>query len=91
MNKTQPVMARVAPEVKDKLRAIARSTKRSESFLAREAIEAFVEANAWQIEIIKEGLDAVKAGEPGIPHDEVITLVEAGRTKRARTTHRRRP
>lgn len=71
MSKTVSVITRVAPEVKEKLQALAKSTKRSEAYLAREAIEAYVEHNAWQVKEIKEALDAVMAGEPGIPHEDV--------------------
>jgi predicted DNA-binding protein len=52
-------MARVSPEVKEKLRAIAKNTKRSEGFLAREAIEHFVDTNDWQIALI-EGAEVAR-------------------------------
>ena len=81
MSKTIPVMTRVTPEVKERLRAIAKSMKRSESYLAKEAIEAYVETSAWQIEVIREGLKAVKGGEPGIPHEKVAAWIESRGTK----------
>ena len=81
MVKSVPVMTRVSPKVKEKLQAIAKSTKRSESFLAKEAIEAFVDVNAWQLETIRHGLDSLKRGEPGIPHERVAAWLESRGTK----------
>jgi len=72
MPKSVPVMTRVKPEVKEALRAMAEDTNRSESFVAAEAITAYVEANAWQVELIRKRL--VEAGEPDakfVPHEEV--------------------
>jgi predicted transcriptional regulator len=77
MTKTVLVTTRVEPAVKKKLRAIAASTKRSESFLANEAIEAFVSANEWQVELIKQRLDAAKRGAPSVPFDRVKEWMES--------------
>ena len=71
MAKTVLVTARVEPDVKKKLRAIAESTQRSESFLAKEAIEAYVETNEWQVALIKERLAEAKKGGPTVPHEQV--------------------
>lgn len=40
---------RLEDAVKDKLEKLAESTHRSRSFLAAEAIKAYVESNEWQI------------------------------------------
>ncbi|MBL8704881.1 MAG: ribbon-helix-helix protein, CopG family [Rhodospirillales bacterium] len=75
MAKTALVTARVDPAVKKKLQALAESTQRSESFLAKEAIEAYVEANNWQVALIKdrlaEAMADAKAGKRGIPVSEM--------------------
>jgi len=42
---TTVITTRIAPALKTKLEALARSTKRSKSFLAAEAIAAYVELN----------------------------------------------
>jgi predicted transcriptional regulator len=75
-------MTRVRPAVKAKLRAIAESTQRSESFLAKEAIEAYVEVNDWQVALIKERLAEAKTGTPGIPLEKVEAWVRSWGTKR---------
>jgi predicted transcriptional regulator len=90
MASTVPVMARVSPEVKEKLRAIAKSTKRSEGFLAREAIEHFVNMNDWQIALIEDRLAEVRAGGETISHDEVAAWLDAKGTAAERPMPGRR-
>jgi predicted transcriptional regulator len=46
-----------------KLEALVRSTKRSKSFLAAEAIAAYVEFNEWQIGEITDGIKELGSGE----------------------------
>jgi RHH-type transcriptional regulator, rel operon repressor / antitoxin RelB len=48
--------------LKAKLGAIARSTKRSESDLAAEAIGAFLALNEWQIDEIESGIADLDSG-----------------------------
>jgi RHH-type rel operon transcriptional repressor/antitoxin RelB len=57
------VTARVDGALKAKLEALARSTKRSKSYLAAEAIAAYVELNEWQIGEITAGIAELDAGE----------------------------
>ena len=47
---------RLEDEVKDRLDALAEATRRSKSFLAAEAIRAYVESNEWQIGEIQAAL-----------------------------------
>ena len=54
---------RLEDEVKDRLDLLAASTQRSKSFLAAEAIRAFVETNEWQIGEIKAALKEAKASD----------------------------
>ena len=68
---------RLKPGVKDKLDTLARDTKRSKSYLASEAIETYVNINAWQVEHIKAALAEDEAGAPGVPHDEVMRWMES--------------
>ena len=53
---TTVVTTRINAALKAKLEALARSTKRSKSFLAAEAIAAYVELNEWQIGEIAAGI-----------------------------------
>ena len=52
---TTVLTTRINAALKAKLEALARSTKRSKSFLAAEAIAAYVELNEWQIGEIAGG------------------------------------
>jgi predicted transcriptional regulator len=53
---------RLDDDVKDRLDVLADATKRSKSFLAAEAIRAFVETNEWQIGEIQAALKEADAG-----------------------------
>lgn len=60
---TTIVTARIDSTLKAKLDALARNTKRSKSYLATQAITAYVEQNEWQIAEIKAGIAELDAGE----------------------------
>jgi len=59
---TAVVTVRVDAELKSKLEALARSTKRSKSYLAAEAIAAYVALNEWQIAEIEAGIADLETG-----------------------------
>jgi len=72
---------RVDAAVKKRLEKLARSTGRSRSFLAAEAIGEFVDVNEWQIGGIRQAMAALDRGE-GVAHDEVEQWVRSwGRAK----------
>ena len=54
---------RLEDEVRDRLDRLAEATQRSKSFLAAEAIRAFVETNEWQIREIRAALREADAGD----------------------------
>jgi predicted transcriptional regulator len=60
---TTVLTTRINAALRAKLEALARSTKRSKSFLAAEAIAAYVENNEWQIGEIAAGVAELDAGE----------------------------
>lgn len=76
MAKSTTVSVRLSPEMKDRLETLARDTHRSKSFLAAEAINAYIENNAWQIEGIRKALRKADAGGPFIAHDDVEHYME---------------
>jgi len=57
------VTLRLDDAVKDKLEKLAESTHRSRSFLAAEAIKAYVDSNEWQINEIHNALQEADAGD----------------------------
>ena len=60
---TTVITTRIDAALKAKLEALARSTKRSKSFLAAEAIAAYVEINEWQIGEITAGIKELDSGK----------------------------
>ncbi|EGF93454.1 ribbon-helix-helix protein, copG family protein [Asticcacaulis biprosthecium C19] len=62
---------RLSADLKARLERVADNTRRSKSWLAGEAIEAYVERELEIIEGIERGLADVRAGRV-TPHDEVM-------------------
>ena len=54
---------RLDDKVKDRLDRLATSTHRSKSYLAAEAIRAFVEINEWQVAEVREAVGEADAGD----------------------------
>ena len=61
--RTSTVSAKLDPKVAKKLELLVKATDRSKSYLVAEAIEAYVEDQAWQIEAIKEGIEEADKGK----------------------------
>jgi RHH-type transcriptional regulator, rel operon repressor / antitoxin RelB len=59
---------RVKDELKEKLESLAEATQRSKSFLASEALERYIQDEAWQVSEMVEG--ARQARELGTVSDE---------------------
>lgn len=54
---------RLEDSIRDRLDQLANATHRSKSFLAAQAIEAFVESHEWQVSEIHSALKEINAGE----------------------------
>ena len=76
MTATTTLTLRLPVELKERLGRIATATRRSQSFLAAEALSAYVDHELAIIADIQQGLAEVAAGE-GIPHDEVMDEIDA--------------
>ncbi len=61
---------RVDSAAKKRLEKLAKSTGRSRSFLAAEAINAYLDVNEWQVAGIKRAIASLDSGE-GVPHEQV--------------------
>ena len=57
------VTIRLEESTKNKLEKLAESTHRSRSFLAAEAIKAYVDSNEWQINEIHAAIKEADAGD----------------------------
>lgn len=70
------VTIRVSTELNEKLGQLAHGTRRSKSFLAAEAVSAYVERELEILEGIKRGLEDVDAGRV-VPHEEAMAEIHA--------------
>lgn len=73
---------RVDSRLKKKLDKLAKTTQRSRSFLAAEAIREYIALNEWQIEEIQEAIQQADAGD--FATDEEVEAMFKKWTKRAR-------
>ena len=62
MSQSETVTVRLSAEVKQKLVALSISTNRSKSWLAAQAISAYVEEQSWQIQQIEEAMKLADSG-----------------------------
>ena len=68
---TDTLSIRIDADTNKKLEALARRSKRSKSFLAAEAITAYVDAEEWQLGEIQAGLADLDEGKT-ISHERVV-------------------
>ena len=61
---------RVDAAAKKRLEKLAKSTGRSRSFLAAEAINDYLDVNEWQVAGIKQAIASLDRGE-GVSHERV--------------------
>ena len=67
---TETLSIRLDPVTKQRLDALSRRSKRSKSFLAAEAIAAFVEQEEWQLGEIHAAIGELDAGQ-AISHEKL--------------------
>jgi predicted transcriptional regulator len=74
---------RVDAETEKRLKKLAKATSRTRSFLAAEAVRAYVDNNEWQIQEIER---AVREAEKGrfIEHGKVAAWLASWGTRRER-------
>lgn len=73
---------RLDQNLRNRLDKLAKSTKRSRSFLAAEAIRDYVALNDWQIEEIQKGIAEANRGEFASPGQ--VARLRKKWTRRAR-------
>jgi RHH-type transcriptional regulator, rel operon repressor / antitoxin RelB len=72
---TTTLSVRIDTDTKKRLEALAKRSRRSKSFLAAEAIVAFVEAESWQLDEIQTGIKELDEGR-GVPHKDVVNWLQ---------------
>jgi predicted transcriptional regulator len=76
MTASTTLTIRVPVEVKERLGRISAASRRSQSYLAAEALTAYVDRELAIIEGILQGMEEIRAGK-GIPHDVVMAEARA--------------
>jgi predicted transcriptional regulator len=84
---TTTLSVRIDTDTKKRLEALAKRARRSKSFLAAEAIAAFVEAESWQLDEILAGVKELDEGR-SVAHKEVSTWLHSWGQKRERKAPR---
>jgi RHH-type rel operon transcriptional repressor/antitoxin RelB len=79
---------RVEADVKNRLEKLAKSTGRSRSFLAAEALSEYLDVNEWQVAGVKKAMGSLDRGE-GVPHEQVKAWVNSWGGKRERPAPKR--
>lgn len=69
MPDNRPITLRLDPQLTRKLDKLADATQRSRSFLLTEAVQQYLESNAWQVQEIKDALDEAERGEFATPEE----------------------
>jgi predicted transcriptional regulator len=67
---TETLSIRIDSETKKRLDALSKRSKRSKSFLAAEAIAAYVESEEWQLGELQAGIAELDAGQ-AVSHEKV--------------------
>lgn len=84
---TTTLSVRIDAGTKKRLEALARRARRSKSFLAAEAIAAFVEAESWQLDEIQQGLSELDGGR-SVAHKDTANWLRSWGRKRERKAPR---
>ena len=79
---------RIDDDTKKRLDALARRARRSKSFLAAEAIAAYVETESSQLDEIEAGIEDLDRGR-AVDHEAVAAWLKPGGKRRERTAPRR--
>lgn len=79
---------RVDTTVKRRLEKLAKSTGRSRSYLAAEALSEYLATNEWQVTGIKQATASLDKGE-GVPHASVREWIDTWGSKKERPAPRR--
>jgi len=82
------VSVRINLAAKKRLEKLAKSTGRSRSFLAAEAINGYLDLNEWQVAGVQKAIASLDRGE-GIPHQRITEWVNSWGSKRERSTPKR--
>ncbi len=70
------ITVRTDPDTIERLDKLAVALDRSRNYLVNQALKAYLDEQAWQIEEINAGLAELERGE-GVPHEQAMAEMEA--------------
>jgi RHH-type rel operon transcriptional repressor/antitoxin RelB len=73
---TETLSIRIDSETKQRLDALSKRSKRSKSYLAAEAIAAYIESEEWQLGELQAGIAELDSGQQ-ISHEKVSKWLES--------------
>ena len=76
MSETVTLGVRVKQSKADALEKLAEATDRPKSWLIEQALDQYLETQAWQVEHIRQGLAELDAGQ-GYEHTEIKAWLES--------------
>lgn len=85
---TTTLSVRLDIDTKQQLEKLARRSRRSKSFLAAEAIAAYVQAESWQLDEIHAGIRDLEEGR-SVTHRDVTAWLRSWGRPRERKAPRR--
>jgi predicted transcriptional regulator len=71
MAQTVSLSFRVPAKKARAVEKLAKATDRPKSWLLEQALDAYLDTQAWQIKQIKQGLAELRRGE-SVPHEEIL-------------------
>src|SRR5438132_650780 len=75
-NMNETLSIRIDPKTKRRLDALSKRSKRSKSFLAAEAIAAYVDSEEWQLGEVQAGIAELDS-ERKIGHEKVVKWLKS--------------
>ncbi len=84
---TTTLSVRIDSDTKNQLDALAKRARRSRSFLAAEAISAYIESERWQLDEIQAGVQELDDGR-AVAHADVSKWLRSWGKKRERKAPR---
>lgn len=73
---TEPITIRTTKETVDEIDALAMAMDRSRNYVINQALRQYLEANAWQVQRIEDGLAAAREGRVR-PAEDVFADIAA--------------
>jgi len=78
---TETLSIRIDSETKRRLEALSKHARRSKSFLAAEAIAAYVESEEWQFAEVQAGIEDLESGRE-VSHERVTKWLKTWGSRR---------